>query len=165
MEQDARNQRLMDEVQNELRGDFERSALAVKAFQDKYYEVMGKLDKFYKSKCPGPIQWLEVNTINSQEGPRLKDVSLKDELEKQINSLQRCIETHDVGSTRLLEEFDNTFNEIGSRFNSGLEKCLGNKNDNDAKNCLKNFLSTNFNELNKVYADFTPRFEAVNSKL
>ncbi len=165
MEQDARSKKIFEEVQNELKDLFKQAEATANQFRDKYFGVLGKVDALMRNKCKSQIDWLEAITEQTQQGPKLKDKSKAQELERTVNDLQNCVQKNDVGSQPLLVEFDDHMQQMSDKFNSGFGSCLKLQGDNDVKSCFKKLLQENLSDLGRFYETFGNKFDALNNKL
>lgn len=156
---------IYNEIQNEFKDKFENIAKNSENFKGKYESVLGKLDNLFRKNCRGPIEWLEVNTEQTQQGPVLKDKSKEAELEKNVKELESCIKSHDVGSQELLMDFDTRMHNLSANFNEEYGKCLPLKSDDQIKGCFRNLIGGNINKLENFYNDFAVKFDNMNQKL
>ena len=165
MDPNNRIHNLYNDVQNEFKSKFESIAKNSENFKGKYESVLGKLDVLFRKNCNGPIEWLEKNTEQTQQGPVLKDKSKEHELEANVRELESCIKSHDVGSQDLLMDFDTQMHNLSSGFNDEYGKCLTFKGDDQIKSCFRNLIGGNISKLDAFYNDFSTKFDNLNRKI
>ena len=165
MNPNARIEKLFGEVKEENLESFQKMEQFGKMMSDKYMNVVQKLDGFFRSKCSSQVQWLEANTVQSQQGPKLKDESKKAEFDKMVESFRNCVGKNEIGAEPTLRKFEEETEKIYYNFNSGVQTCFKSTNDADTKNCLKNLVVDNANETQRLYENFSIQFDDLNKKL
>ena len=165
MNPNAKIEKLFGEVKEENQESFKKMEQYGKMMGDKYMNVVQRLDGFFRSKCSSQVQWLEENTTQSQQGPKLKDESKKGEFEKMVESFRNCVSQNEIGAEPTLRRFEEETEKVYYTFNSGVQNCVKSTNDADIKNCLKKLVVDNANETQKLYENFNAQFDELNKKL
>jgi hypothetical protein len=161
----SRIEKLFSEVKEENQDTFKRMENYGQMLSDRYMNLVRRLDGFFRGKCTSQVQWLENNTIQTQQGPKLKDESKRGEFDNMVNSFRNCVEQNEIGAEPVLRKFEEDTEKIYSKFNMGVQSCLKSNVDADIKNCFKNLVVDNANDTQKLFESFNFQFEELNKKL
>ncbi len=165
MDPNTNTQKIIAEVQNEFKDQFDDMQKKSNSFQGVYTSVMKKLDSLFRNKCGKQMDWLEANTDQTEQGPVLKDQSKSKEFEQTVNEFDACVKSNDVGSQEAFMDLDNHMHKIEHSFRDGYGKCVAFKIYDESKACFRNLFGDNVKQMEIFYNNFTTKFEALNSKL
>lgn len=165
MNPEAKIQKLFGEVKEENKETFSKMEKYGKLLNDKYLSFVTKLDTYFRSKCPSQIKWLEANTVQTQQGPQLKDQSKRQEFEKAVDSFRSCVEQSDIGAETLLKKFEEDAESTYRKFSEGIQSCTKLSNDSEIKSCFKNLVVENSDETQKLFQHFDSQFDEFSKKL
>jgi hypothetical protein len=165
MNPEAKMQKLFGEVKEENKETFSKMEQYGKLLNDKYLNFVTRLDTYFRTKCPSQVKWLEANTVQTQQGPQLRDQSKKQEFEKTIDSFRKCVEVNDPGSEPLLRKFEEEAENIYRKFSEGVQGCTRSNTDSEIKSCFKNLVVDNANDTQRLFQTFDSQFDEFTKKL
>lgn len=161
----AKIEKLFLEVKEENQETFKKMENFGQMLSDKYTNLIRRLDGYFRGKCSQQVTWLEANTVQSQQGPKLKDESKKQEFDSMVESFRKCVEQNEVGAEPLLRKFEEETEKVYYKFNNGVQACVKSNSDSEIKSCLKNLVVANANDTQRLYESFNVQFEDMNRKL
>lgn len=164
MNPEAKLEKLFGEVKEENRETFSKMEQYGKLLNDKYLSFINKLDTYFRSKCPAQAKWIEDNTVQTQQGPRLKDQSKRQELEKTLESFRTCVQNSDNGAETLLRKFEEDAESVYRKFSDGIQRCTKFSNDSEIKSCFKNLVVENVDDTQRLYQYFDSQFDEFSKK-
>ena len=153
-------QEVFNEVSSEL--GFKES---VNKFKNTQFNYLSNLDKFFHKKCPKEFEWIEKNStfVNGQMKP--KDNVDNKEFEIKTNELNDCITKNDKGLTSPVADFEKEFMDFNDNINKAIAECVKLKNDNEKKECIKNKLIKNSDNLIGMFNKYEIIFDNLNKAI
>jgi hypothetical protein len=161
----AKIEKLFAEVKEENKDAFKKMENYGQMLSDKYMNVVRRLDGFFRGKCSNQVQWLESNTVQTQQGPKLKDESKRQEFDNMVESFRKCVEQNEIGAEPLLRKFEEETENVYYKFNNGVQACVKNTSDSEIKSCFRNLVVDNANETQRLFESFNVQFDDLNKKL
>ncbi len=151
---DEKSQKLLSETVSEM-NDF-RSEL-----QSKLQPISGKLDEIIKrfqamieKSCEKEISQLEANKAKNES-----------EFEKMRNDFKVCLDRHDVGVSKIMENMQQKSEEMAQRDERCIMSCANNKSDAEIKACFKNCILNTANEYSDYMMKLQPEIDIIRGKL
>jgi hypothetical protein len=161
---------LMFDVSDEILDKFEDFENRSQIIDPKVKKLHDKLSNYFKDKCYTQFEWLEKHG-NVFEND--KDFAIrinkrqvdKNKAEKAFVDFHECCSKNDFGIRNYFSNVLEAQDNLKLSHSNCLQNCRLNKNEGDAKVCIKECFVNTINRMNLVYDDVTSHLEDYDKKI